>query len=93
MNVSITKELEREVSELVKSGQYGSSSEVVRAGLRLLIERERRIRAEEEMLFEAARDGIAQLERGEGVIIPIRDIGKLAKRLAEEQGLIPRSEG
>ncbi len=40
MNVSLTKELENFVSELVASGKYYSVSEVVRDGLRLLKEQE-----------------------------------------------------
>lgn len=40
MNVSLTKELENFVSELVASGMYYSASEVVRDGLRLLKEQE-----------------------------------------------------
>jgi len=36
MNVSLTPELERLVTAKVKSGLYGSSSEVVRSALRLL---------------------------------------------------------
>lgn len=35
-NVSISKELERFVVDLVRSGRYGSASEVVRAALRML---------------------------------------------------------
>jgi antitoxin ParD1/3/4 len=38
MNVSLTKQLDKLVAEQVKSGLYGSSSEVVRQGLRLLKE-------------------------------------------------------
>lgn len=40
MNVSLTKELENFVNELVASGMYYSASEVVRDGLRLLKEQE-----------------------------------------------------
>lgn len=40
MNVSLTKELENFISELVASGMYFSASEVVRDSLRLLKEQE-----------------------------------------------------
>ncbi len=40
MNVSLTAELEAFVEGAVKSGRYGSASEAVREGLRLLQERE-----------------------------------------------------
>jgi antitoxin ParD1/3/4 len=38
MNVSLTPELEKWIEECVKSGMYASSSEVVRAGLRKLMQ-------------------------------------------------------
>ena len=40
MNVSLTAKLEAFVEGAVKSGRYGSASEAVREGLRLLQERE-----------------------------------------------------
>ena len=40
MNVSLTPQLEKLVSEHVASGLYHSASEVIRAGLRLLKEQE-----------------------------------------------------
>lgn len=40
MNVSLTKELENFINELVASGMYYSASEVVRDGLRLLKQKE-----------------------------------------------------
>lgn len=40
MNINLTPELERLVQEKVNSGLYTDQSEVVREGLRLLIERD-----------------------------------------------------
>ena len=40
MNVSLTPELEAFVEKKVESGRYQSASEVIRAGLRLLEERD-----------------------------------------------------
>lgn len=42
LNVSLTPELERFISARVASGCYQTASEVVRAGLRLLEQSERR---------------------------------------------------
>jgi len=42
MNVSITPELESFVAETVATGRFSSASEVVRAGLRLLEQQQRR---------------------------------------------------
>jgi len=65
MNVSLTKELERFIAELVDSGRYRSASEVVRAGLRLLQQQEAENEARLEVLRKALRDGIEELDRGE----------------------------
>lgn len=37
--ISLSRELDRFVSDEVASGQYSSASEVIRAGLRALVER------------------------------------------------------
>ena len=42
MNVSLTSKLEKFVTKKVRSGRYQTASEVVREGLRLLEERDRR---------------------------------------------------
>ena len=67
MNVSLTEELEELVQRQVESGRYGSASEVIGAGLRLL-DREDALR--ETWLAETraqVRDGIEQVERGDFV--------------------------
>ena len=43
MNVSVGQRWEQFVDEAVKTGRYGSASEVVREGLRLVEEREARL--------------------------------------------------
>ena len=48
------------VSEQVKAGRYGSASDVVWAGLRLLEEREARVRALQEALIAGEEAGEAR---------------------------------
>ena len=70
MNISLTPELERLVDEKVRSGRYASASEVIRAGLRLLEEREE---LKQQRLAEVRRKidrGIEQLDRGLGISGP-----------------------
>ena len=60
MNVSIGERWEAFVERAVRSGRYGSASEVVREGLRLVEEREARLRA----LCETLDASIAEGGRG-----------------------------
>ena len=58
VNVSLTPELERLISEKVDTGMYQTASEVVREGLRLLKERDdRRLRADVQAGFDAVDRG------------------------------------
>jgi antitoxin ParD1/3/4 len=57
MNVSVGKRWEEFVADLVATGRYGSSSEVVREGLRLVEEREAKLGALQKTLN-------ASIERG-----------------------------
>lgn len=59
MNVSMGRRWEGFVDGLVKAGRYGSASEVVREGLRLVEEREARLEA----LRETLRASIEAPER------------------------------
>ena len=52
--------LEKAVTELVSSGRYNFKSEVLREGVRLVQEREARLR----MLHEAIERGIASADAG-----------------------------
>ena len=45
------------VDEQVQNGRYGSTSEVVRAGLRLLEEHEAKVRALQQALIEGEQSG------------------------------------
>lgn len=67
MNVSLTPELERYINQKVESGSYRSASEVVRESVRLLqrVEEERAARLE--ALRRGIDEGIAELDRGEGI--------------------------
>jgi antitoxin ParD1/3/4 len=57
MNVSIGKHWEQFIDELVKSGRYGSASEVVRDGLRLVEGREARQKSLKETINAAIAEG------------------------------------
>jgi antitoxin ParD1/3/4 len=50
MNVSIGERWETFVDRIVREGRYGSASEVVREGLRLVEEREAKLKALRQML-------------------------------------------
>jgi antitoxin ParD1/3/4 len=59
-SVDLGPQLERLVAKLVKSGRYNSRSEILREGVRLVQERESRLRA----LDAAIARGIADAEAG-----------------------------
>ena len=61
-SVDLGKQLEDAVTDLVEKGRYGSKSEVLREGVRLVQEREARLAA----LDAAIERGLAEAERGEG---------------------------
>src|SRR5437016_13912243 len=64
-NVVLTKHQEEVIEVLVGSGRYQNASEVLREGLRLVEQREAEDAAKLEALREAARVGVAALDRGE----------------------------
>ena len=57
MNVSIGRRWEEFVESIVKDGRYGSASEVVREGLRLVEEREAKLSALRQTLDASIAEG------------------------------------
>jgi antitoxin ParD1/3/4 len=57
MNVSVGKHWEEFIDSLVKQGRYASATEVMREGLRLVEEREARLRALRETIQSAIDEG------------------------------------
>lgn len=68
-SANLGQHLEDYVSELVKTGRYGSRSEVLREGVRLIEEREKRLAA----LDAAIARGIADAEAGR--VKPAYEVG------------------
>ncbi len=57
MNVSIGRRWEEFVAAIVEEGRYGSASEVVREGLRLVEEREAKLHALRDMVNASISEG------------------------------------
>jgi antitoxin ParD1/3/4 len=64
MNVSLTPELEQIINFKVQSGLYNSASEVVRAGIRLLQQRDELREMKLQALRTEIQKGIDDLEAG-----------------------------
>ena len=65
MNISLTKEFEAYVDQKVESGLYHSASEVIRDGLRLMIERDELHQSKLAELRKAIDVGVDQADRGQ----------------------------
>jgi antitoxin ParD1/3/4 len=83
VTVSLTRELEELVNRKIKTGLYHTASEVIREGLRLLEERDRLYHFRLEELRRDVKQGLDQLDRGEGRPL---DVGALKARLRKEAG-------
>jgi antitoxin ParD1/3/4 len=68
-SVDLTEELDRFVEAGIASGRFGSASEAVREGLRLLEQREEEDRAKLEWLGKAAKEGFNAIDRSEGIML------------------------
>jgi antitoxin ParD1/3/4 len=66
-NVHLTEHFDKFIATGIESGRFSNASEIVREGLRLLEQREEEDRAKLEWLRAAVKEGIDQLDRGEGI--------------------------
>lgn len=82
MNVSLTSELDSYVQEKVQSGMYGSASEVLRAGLRLLKEQDMIQQVRMEEVRARVRQGFEQLEQGQ--FTEYASVDEMAEQLKAE---------
>jgi antitoxin ParD1/3/4 len=83
MNVLLESDLEQYVLQIVRSGLYSSADDVVRAGLRLLQERDARLGE----LREAIALGIAEADRGElSPLDALATLDRVRARHAERSG-------
>lgn len=67
MNVHLTPELEQLVQSRVKSGRYGSASEVVRDALRLLADRDELMDLRKRELRKKIALGLESLQQGRSI--------------------------
>ena len=68
-NVNLTEHLDSFIEVGITSGRFSNASEVVREGLRLLEQREQEDKAKIEWLRAAAKEGFADIERGDYVTL------------------------
>lgn len=76
--------LETTVQNLIKTGRYNSKSEVLREGIRLVEEREKRLAS----LDAAIARGLADIDAGRGVPLEVAAAELTAKyeRMAKDRG-------
>ncbi|HTO78494.1 MAG TPA: type II toxin-antitoxin system ParD family antitoxin [Methylocystis sp.] len=67
MNVTLPPELERFVQDKIRSGLFGSESEVVRAALRLMEDQDRPVLWGNDDIRAKIDAGLASLKAGKGV--------------------------
>ena len=68
-NINLTDQCDDFVARQISSGRYSNASEIVRAALRLLEEREQERDAKLKVLRRAAREGFDELDQGKGLVL------------------------
>jgi antitoxin ParD1/3/4 len=88
-NINLTDHFDHFIESEVGSGRYSSASEVVREGLRLMERRRQEDRAKLKWLRGAVREGLDQIDRGDGLefrsLVELdREIDQLGKEASAE---------
>lgn len=71
-SISLGKHFERFVSAQVKQGRYGTASEVIRAGLRVLEQQDTRMQALRAAIDEGDSSGLVEDYSVEDVLVEMR---------------------
>ena len=84
-NINLTDHFDRFIESEVGSGRYGNASEVVREGLRLMERRKQEDRAKLKWLRGAVRQGLDEIDRGDGMEFTSMDrLDELIDQIGEE---------
>lgn len=86
MNISLTPRLESYVKQKVAAGMYNSVSEVMREALRLLEEHDALKAMKLEALQRDIREGVDELDNGQGTLLNMEDIKLQARAIKEQRG-------
>ncbi|MBS0184896.1 MAG: type II toxin-antitoxin system ParD family antitoxin [Proteobacteria bacterium] len=70
MNISLNNTLEKFIQKKIETGLYNSASEVVREGIRLLMERDMLFQQQIQKLNHEIEAGLRQLQNGESISGP-----------------------
>jgi antitoxin ParD1/3/4 len=68
-NINLTDHFDHFVERQVSSGRYSNASEIVRDALRLLEKQELESSAKLKALRQAAKEGFAEINQGEGIVL------------------------
>jgi antitoxin ParD1/3/4 len=90
MSIHVPTDLEESIREKVESGQYDDASEVIRAAMRLLDRRDRRLQE----LRASIAEGLAAIERGEGIELTPEVMREIEREAQERHrlGLQPKPD-
>ncbi len=93
-NINLTDHLDRFIETEVGSGRYGNASEVVREGLRLMELRKREEQAKLKWLRGAVKQGLDEIERGEGIsFASLDELDQELNRIGEEASAAVAAKG
>jgi antitoxin ParD1/3/4 len=83
-NVVLPTNLSQDIDNLIETGRYQNFSEVMRAGLRLLLQQEAEESAKIEALKRATSRGIMQLESGQYDEVSSEELHQYLEELGQQ---------